>query len=614
MRREPAAAVLLALGCRSGRATEALGAALAEPIVRLIKLAPLRDCDALALAGGHLDPKTRAAIVKNGGGNPVYTLQLARMSQSPHPTSAGDQVALDADVPALVAAALLAELSSLSASALQLLRAAAVAGDPAEFGLAVAIARMSDDTGYLALDELVDADLLRATERPRTFAFRHPLVRRAVYAGIGDGSRLQAHAVAASALEAIGAAALDRANHIDACAARGDPAAIATLIEAGDASAHTSPIGAARWYAAAERLTPDSDAPERLKAMTRLAGALGSAGEPARSRDVLLQAIDLVAGSDLPLGVQLTAACASCEDFLGQHAVARARLETALQTLPDERSPEAVAVLLSLAAGAWFTTDFERMRTFALRARHAAEPLQDGGLLGSALAVLALANALQGRIDEASASRDAAATLLDGLPDTDFAVHLEAVNHLGWTELYLERFADAITHMTRGVAVARATGQGAFISFMEECQALAETHRGHPEAAHALREDAIDGARLAGVDYVLAIALATAAIGHLVDGDIEAAARDADEALTLTDEGNPFIAGLAGGAGLVAAVTARRSTSIDGRLLKAAGGWEIDALPPGWRVVFHARLTDALIEAGDVDRADRSATAAEAAA
>ncbi len=111
-----------------------------------------------------------------------------------------------------------------------------------------------------ALDELLRIDLVRETDVPRRFRFRHPLVRRSVYEATPGGWRLGAHERSAEALRTRGASASARAHHVERAARHGDPAAIATLREAGDAAAQRAPASAARWFAAAVRLTPDDDA------------------------------------------------------------------------------------------------------------------------------------------------------------------------------------------------------------------------------------------------------------------------------------------------------------------------------------------------------------------
>ena len=56
-----------------------------------------------------------------------------------------------------------------------------MAGDPFELELAAASAGLPEATAVTALDELLRHGLVRPTEVPRRFGFRHPLVRRAVY-------------------------------------------------------------------------------------------------------------------------------------------------------------------------------------------------------------------------------------------------------------------------------------------------------------------------------------------------------------------------------------------------------------------------------------------------
>ena len=66
-----------------------------------------------------------------------------------------------------------------------------------------------------ALDELLALDLIRATDVPRRFRFRHPLVRRAVYEAAPGGWRLGAHERTAAALAERGAPASARAHHVE---------------------------------------------------------------------------------------------------------------------------------------------------------------------------------------------------------------------------------------------------------------------------------------------------------------------------------------------------------------------------------------------------------------
>src|SRR5438094_6899731 len=107
-----------------------------------------------------------------------------------------------------------------------------------------------------AVDELLGLDLIRTTDLPRRFRFRHPLVRRAVYEATAGGWRLGAHERCAAALAARGAGAAARAHHVERSAREGDLGAVAVLREAGEATKRLAPASAARWFAAALRLLP----------------------------------------------------------------------------------------------------------------------------------------------------------------------------------------------------------------------------------------------------------------------------------------------------------------------------------------------------------------------
>ena len=206
-----------------------------------------------------------------------------RCADAPSPTA----------VPAAVAASLADELASLPADELTLLRAAAVAGEPFEPDLAAAIAELPRGQGLEALDALLALDLVRTTQVPRRFVFRHPLVRRAAYEATPAGWRLAAHARAAAALTARGAAAAERAHHIDQYATQGDEEAVSVLLEAGTGAAARAPAAAARWFEAALRLLPVSDQ-RQVDVRVALASSLRSLGELERCDATLLAAIALL--------------------------------------------------------------------------------------------------------------------------------------------------------------------------------------------------------------------------------------------------------------------------------------------------------------------------------
>ena len=194
------------------------------------------------------------------------------------------------EVPPAVAAALAEELALLSGEARRMLEGAAVAGDPFEPELMAAAAGVDTAAAIEALDELLRRDLVRPTDVPRRFRFRHPLVRRAVYEASPGGWRLGAHQRSAEALAARGAAAAARAHHLERSATQGDDEAVAVLRAAGEEAAQRTPAGAARWFAAALRLLGDSaPAEERVELLTALAGAEAATGHFAEARTALLR-------------------------------------------------------------------------------------------------------------------------------------------------------------------------------------------------------------------------------------------------------------------------------------------------------------------------------------
>ena len=323
-------------------------------------------------------------------------------------------------------------------------------------------------------------------------------MRRAVYDGAGEAWRLEAHARAAAALADRPGALAARAHHVERSAKVGDEAAAAVLEQAGHQAAARAPAIAARWFEAALRLLggDDSDPGRRLGLLVPLAGALAATGRLERALETLVEALALV---ELPdLRVRLIAACAACENLLGRHDAAHARLLNALEALEDQDGAAAAALHAELAADALYDSDFEAMRTWATRAADTAQRLEDRGLEALATALLCFAGYNLGDPEAAEAARTRCAALIDALPDDQLMLRLDAPYYFGFAEYFCEHFDDAIRHLRRGINLSRTIGQGQFVVPMTVGLAHALETRGFLAEAVETADGAVEAARLSG--------------------------------------------------------------------------------------------------------------------
>jgi DNA-binding CsgD family transcriptional regulator/tetratricopeptide (TPR) repeat protein len=556
LRRGAPERVLLAAAFRPGRVARRLATALAASSATRLQLAPLAQADATELLAGHA-PDAAAAIYRHSGGNPFYLEQLARTRAEPGAAS-GEVVG----VPAAVAASLEEELAALAGPERALLDAAAVAGEPFDPDLAGPIAGLSDGEALAALDGLLAADLVRPTAVPRRFAFRHPLVRRAVYEAVPGGRRLQAHARAAETLARRGATAAERAHHVEHSASACDEDAIALLLDAAAATAPRAPAASAHWCTAALRLLPGDDRERHVAVRMRLAGAQRSLGELERCRATLLEALELQ-----PEGsVELIARCAAVEHWLGRHKDAHRRLTAAWEALPERTGAAAAALQIELVIDGLYELDYDATVAMGRRALATAADAGERLLLATATAALCLAEAGAGEIAAARERLEQASALVDALDDAELAPRVETLFYLGWAENYLERYEEAIAHVDRGIAILRGSGEGGLLIPLMLVKGYTFEMLGRTADAIELCERAVEAARLSAAPHELAWALNELAYAHYHAGDL----------------GRALAAG-------------EESAQVGGRLAGAtmpAGGGG-----PGWVLAMSH------FEAGDVERA-----------
>jgi DNA-binding NarL/FixJ family response regulator len=618
LRRLPAAAVLVAVAHRPRQTPERLGAALerAERAAALtrIELGPLSPDDARALLDEGLDAGRAAAVYQESGGNPFYLEQLARsLERASRATSSPDVTLGDLEVPGAVLASLGEELASLSDSGRRALEGAAAAGDPFESELAAAAAAMTPDATIDAVDELIQLDLVRPTDEPRRYRFRHPLVRRAVYEATPAGRRLRAHERLAEALAGRGAGAAARAHHVERSARHGDLGAVATLHAAGDATSRLAPESAARWFGGALRLLPQSARPEdRADLLFKRAGALAAAGHFADSHKSLLEASAIVPKESTALHTSVAISCARVERLLGQYEQGHSRLARALGGLPDAGSVESVGLLIELTLNEFYRSRYEAMGDWAVRAVDAARLHGHAGLVAAALAMPALAEALTGHTESARSHRAEAAALVDGLTDEELSLHIDAAGWLAAAELYLDLYAEADAHASRVLALARIHASAD--PFFRLYQILPRVWyvRGKLAEATNLLDDVLEGMRLMGTPPALAGNLFNRSVVAVATGDLDVALDTAEEAVSLTrdlDEG--FVTGWAAvRLACVLLETAQPLRAVE-LLLTRAGGEELTLIPGGWRAYCLDLLTRCWLTLGRQAEARRSAALAE---
>ena len=365
LRRPPAAPVLLALAVRPrqvpraarrrARARAPRGDAHPPRARRAHAAARPASCSATAVEPRWRPLSTRRAAATRSISSSSPGRSIARQGGA---RIARDRRSAAAEVPPTVAAALTEELALLSDRARRVLEGAAVAGDPFEPELAAAAAAAREPAALEALDELLRLDLVRHDRRPAALPL--PAPARAPGGLRGDARRLAARRARALRRGARGTRRVGRR-------ARPPRRALRTP---GRRRRRRRPARGRRGGRAAR-------AGER-RALVRGRAAAPPETAPAEERVELLLALRRGAGRGRPVRRRATRRCSrrssSCPRSRSRCAsgsrgvrrgrappraprAGRTRAWRALWTsLPDQRSPEAVALMIELAVDGFWRT------------------------------------------------------------------------------------------------------------------------------------------------------------------------------------------------------------------------------------------------------------------
>ncbi|HET9765685.1 MAG TPA: AAA family ATPase, partial [Thermoanaerobaculia bacterium] len=502
-----------------------------------IDLSPLTAAEADALMDPSLGVERRALLYRQSGGNPFYVEQLSR---SAVPTDsrldAGvADIAGDWRPPAAVSASLREELMALSPPTRTIVDAAAIAGESFEPRLVAAIAGRPENSTLDAFDELLSVDLVRPTDVPARFRFRHPIVRRVVYDELPRAWRIGAHARAAAALIARHAPVTEAALHIERSASSGDHDAVETLIDAARTVAPRAPLTAGRWLRTALRLLPhDVDAPRRLGLLVEAASALASAGADEESVEELMQALELAPSSQPVARAELIAKLSEARRRSGQPFASRDLLLSALSSL-DGRTPETAQVALRLELAIDYVWHREWADARRLTDVVLAADVDDDSVVALAAGIRSLAASGELRTDEAVRDLAVASAALLRLSDDQLAQRVYLGVYVGIAALRVERLDEVLAHLHRCLRVARLTGQDTMVNPWLATTAAALLLNGNLAAARSDATAAAQTALLPAENWRTVWALEADALTAYWAGDVEHAMASATDMIARSD-------------------------------------------------------------------------------
>ena len=259
----------------------------------MVTLGPLPETDVTALVTGMLGTPagdTLSQLTAQAAGNPLYLRELvdALARERAQPSPVGGANAAREQLPASLAAVLNDRLSSVSAQTARILRTAALLGGKFTVtDLAVPLRRPVSDLAA-GLQEAVAARILIGSGAE--LAFRHQLIRQALYESMPTALRTALHAEAARELAATDADALSVAQQLFAARQPGEGWARAWFLQTAPALTTYAPQLAADLLRRELDAMPSGDEAwdGLMTSLVRALLAVGSYDEAARQARAVL--------------------------------------------------------------------------------------------------------------------------------------------------------------------------------------------------------------------------------------------------------------------------------------------------------------------------------------
>lgn len=495
LRRPPQAPVLFVLAYRNRQATPRLQAALRgrseQMVVDHIHLEPLPEEEAEEMLAGEATAFNRRHLYRESEGNPGYLKAL--ISEQPVFTTRDDLSRLHQTPRFGNYARYTEELASLRPEMREVADAAAIIGHEFEAGLLTQMLGRNETEVLGTIGELIRRDLVHPVVRGQYFAFRHPVVHRAIYNHSELSWRVDMHLRADEALCTRGASPFERAPHVEQWIRHGDLAAVDILDEAARAVAFTDPGKASAWLTTALRALPQQPRFEaqRARMMILLAEARGATGQLRECRDLMHEALSILPRDPVAQHAEAVAFVAMVQRLLGGREETDAMLRLELGALGSEDALVRASLKFEIAAGQLHSGDPLGCYQWAQEAltvveRHGHRPLQ-----ASCLGLMAMANTANGRTELAYELLRQATTILDGMLDSELAQSLDAVMWIGWSEVLLERWDEALRHFEKGVGFAIRSGYRLFLPHLLAGKAFVLRDRGKLSEAHVAVEHAV---------------------------------------------------------------------------------------------------------------------------